>query len=350
VLSRISRNRMIISSAEEIVKVKRLGRTGLKVTEVCLGTMTFGYQCDEQASFNIMDMAAELGVNFIDTADVYPVPVSLESAGRTEEIIGKWLQGKRDDFVLATKCRMQMGPRPNDAGLSRKHILSAIDASLRRLQTDYVDLYQVHAPDPETPIDETLSALDSIVRSGKARYAGCSNFQAWQLAKALWASDRLGLARFDSVQPRYNLLFREIEHDLFPLCLDQGVGMIVYNPLAGGFLTGKHRAGAPPAENTRFAVAGGLYLDRYWNDASFQAVERLREFFTGRGKSLTHAAIAWVLKQPAVTSAIVGATSADQLRDSLGGIDVALDQQESDECDRIWYELPRARDPRIALR
>lgn len=349
-LSRISRNRMIISSAEEIVKVKRLGRTGLKVTEVCLGTMTFGYQCDEQASFNIMDMAAELGVNFIDTADVYPVPVSLESAGRTEEIIGKWLQGKRDDFVLATKCRMQMGPRPNDAGLSRKHILSAIDASLRRLQTDYVDLYQVHAPDPETPIDETLSALDSIVRSGKARYAGCSNFQAWQLAKALWASDRLGLARFDSVQPRYNLLFREIEHDLFPLCLDQGVGMIVYNPLAGGFLTGKHRAGAPPAENTRFAVAGGLYLDRYWNDASFQAVERLREFFTGRGKSLTHAAIAWVLKQPAVTSAIVGATSADQLRDSLGGIDVALDQQESDECDRIWYELPRARDPRIALR
>jgi aryl-alcohol dehydrogenase-like predicted oxidoreductase len=312
--------------------------------------MTFGYQCDEQASFKIMDTAAELGVNFIDTADVYPVPVSLESAGRTEEIIGNWLQGKRDDFVLATKCRMQMGPRPNDAGLSRKHILSAIDASLRRLQTDYVDLYQVHAPDPETPIDETLSALDSIVTSGKARYVGCSNFQAWQLAKALWTSDRLGLARFDSVQPRYNLLFREIEHDLFPLCLDQGVGVIVYNPLAGGFLTGKHRAGAPPAENTRFAVAGGLYMDRYWNDASFNVVERLREFFAARGKSLTHAAIAWVLKQPAVTSAIVGATSADQLRDSLQSVNVELDQQESDECDRIWYELPRVRDPRIALR
>lgn len=332
------------------MKVKRLGRTGLKVTEVCLGTMTFGYQCDEQASFKIMETAAELGVNFIDTADVYPVPVSIESAGRTEEIVGNWLRGKRDDFVLATKCRMQMGPRPNDAGLSRKHILSAIDASLRRLQTDYVDLFQVHAPDPETPIDETLSALDSIVKSGKARYVGCSNFQAWQLAKALWTSDRLGLARFDSVQPRYNLLFREIEHDLFPLCLDQGVGVIVYNPLAGGFLTGKHRADAPPAENTRFAVAGGLYMDRYWNDASFQAVERLREFFAARGKSLTQAAIAWVLKQPAVTSAIVGATSADQLRDSLGGVDVELDQHESDECDRIWYELPRVRDPRIALR
>jgi aryl-alcohol dehydrogenase-like predicted oxidoreductase len=312
--------------------------------------MTFGYQCDEQASFSIMDTAAELGVNFIDTADVYPVPVSLESAGRTEEIVGNWLRGKRDDFVLATKCRMQMGPRPNDTGLSRKHILSAIDASLRRLQTDYVDLYQVHAPDPETPIDETLSALDSIVKSGKARYVGCSNFQAWQLAKALWTSDRLGLARFDSVQPRYNLLFREIEHDLFPLCLDQGVGVIVYNPLAGGFLTGKHRAGAPPAENTRFAVAGGLYMDRDWNVASFNVVERLREFFAGRGKSLTHAAIAWVLREPAVTSAIVGATSADQLRDSLGGVDLQLDQQESDECDRIWYELPRVRDPRIALR
>jgi aryl-alcohol dehydrogenase-like predicted oxidoreductase len=264
--------------------------------------------------------------------------------------VGNWLRGKRDDFVLATKCRMQMGPRPNDTGLSRKHILSAIDASLRRLQTDYVDLYQVHAPDPETPIDETLSALDSIVKSGRARYVGCSNLQAWQLAKALWTSDRLGLARFDSVQPRYNLLFREIEHDLFPLCLDQGVGVIVYNPLAGGFLTGKHRAGAPPAENTRFAVAGGLYMDRYWNDASFNVVERLREFFAARGKSLTHAAVAWVLKQPAVTSAIVGATSADQLRDSLGGVDLQLDQQESDECDRIWYELPRVRDPRIALR
>ena len=145
-------------------------------------------------------------------------------------------------------------------------------------------------------------------------------------------------------------LHREIEHDLFPLCQDQGVGVIVYNPLAGGFLTGKHRGGAPPAENTRFAVAGGLYMDRYWNDASFQAVERLREFFAARGKSLTHAAVAWVLKQPAVTSAIVGATSADQLRDSLQSVDVELDQQESDECDRIWYELPRARDPRIALR
>ncbi|HSB08539.1 MAG TPA: aldo/keto reductase [Blastocatellia bacterium] len=332
------------------MKLQRLGRTGLKVTEVCLGTMTFGYQCDEQASFGIMGTAADLGVNFIDTADVYPVPVSLETAGRTEEIVGRWLRGKRDDFVLGTKCRMQMGPRPNDVGLSRKHVLSAIDASLKRLQTDYIDLYQVHAPDPDTPIDETLDALDSIVRSGKARYVGCSNFQAWQLAKSLWTSDRLRLARFDSVQPRYNLLFREIEHELLPLCQDQGVGVIVYNPLAGGFLTGKHRSDAPPADNTRFAVAGGLYMDRYWNDSCFEAVGRLRGFLEARGKSLTHAALAWVLKQPVVTAAIVGATSADQLRDSLRGTEVELDQEELEQCDRIWYELPRARDPRIALR
>jgi aryl-alcohol dehydrogenase-like predicted oxidoreductase len=312
--------------------------------------MTFGFQCDQRVSFEIMDAAAESGINFIDTADVYPVPVSLETAGSTEEIVGKWLRGKREDFVLATKCRMQMGPRPNDSGLSRKHVLSAIEASLRRLGTDYVDLYQVHSPDAETPIDETLRALDSIIQSGKARYIGCSNFPAWQLAKALSTSERLGLARFDSVQPRYNLLFREIEHELFPLCEDQRVGVIVYNPLAGGFLTAKHRRDAPPADNTRFAVAGKLYIDRYWNDASFAAVEKLRTFFQARGKSLTHAALAWVLKQSQVTSAIVGATSATQLRDSMGGVGLELDTDELEQCENIWYELPRARDPRIALR
>jgi len=331
------------------LKTKRLGRTGLKVTEVCLGTMTFGYQCDEQTSFKIMDEAASNGVTFIDTADVYPVPVSLETAGRTEEIVGRWLQDKREQFVLATKCRMQMGSGANDGGLSRKHVLAAIDASLRRLRTDYVDLYQVHAPDPDTPIDETLGALDTIIQSGKARYIGCSNFQAWQLAKALWTSDRLSLARFDSVQPRYNLLFREIEHDLFPLCEDQGVGVIIYNPLAGGLLTGKHRRDAPPADNTRFAVAA-YYKDRYWNEACFDAVDRLAAFFSRRGKSLTHVALAWTLKRRPVTSAIVGATSAEQLRDTLKGVDIELNQEELEECDRVWYDLPRVRDPRLALR
>ncbi|HEY6333495.1 MAG TPA: aldo/keto reductase [Blastocatellia bacterium] len=332
------------------MKIKRLGRTGLKVSEICLGTMTFGAQCDEPASFSIMDAAARHGVNFIDAADVYPVPVSPETVGRTEEIVGKWLQGKRDDFILATKCRIRMGPRPNDEGLSRKHILEAIDASLRRLKTDYVDLYQVHAPDPETPLDETLSALDSIVRSGKARYIGCSNYRAWELCKSLWISDKGGLQRFDSIQPRYNLLYRDIESDLLPLCSDQGVGVIVYNPLAGGFLTGKHRKDAPPADNTRFAVAGKLYTDRYWNEASFEAVDRLQDFFRPREKSLVHVAIAWVLTHKAVTCAILGATRADQLEQSLSGYEMTLDEEERAACDEVWYHLPRVRDPRIALR
>lgn len=332
------------------MKLKRLGRTGLKVTEICLGTMTFGYQCDQQASFKIMDAAIDRGVNFIDTADVYPVPVSLERAGRTEEIVGKWLEGKRDRIVLATKCRMPMGSGPNDGGLSRKHILDAIDASLRRLDTDYIDLYQVHSPDPDTPIDETLRALDTVVKSGKARYIGCSNFPAWELCRALWTSDSLHLARFDSVQPRYNLLFREIESELLPLCADQGVGVIVYNPLAGGFLSGKHRQGAPPADNTRFAVAGKLYLDRYWNDRCFEAVQRLKEFLAPRDKSLLHVALAWVLARPEVTSAIVGATSAEQLSESLSRYDIALDEEEMAACNDVWFELPRVRDPRIALR
>ena len=332
------------------MKIKRLGRTGLKVTEICLGTMTFGHQCDKETSFKIMDAAADSGVNFIDTADVYPIPVSLETVGKTEEIVGRWLQGKRDKYVLATKCRMQMGSGPNDLGLSRKHILEAIDASLSRLRTDYVDLYQVHSPDPDTPIDETLEALDVIVRSGKARYVGCSNFPAWQLCKALWTSDRLRLARFDSAQPRYNLLFREIENELLPLCADQGVGVIVFNPLAGGLLTGKYRKQEKPPEDTRFAVAGQLYLDRYWTEASFDAVDRLHAFFEAREKSLTHVAIAWTLLQPTVTSAIVGATSPEQLRDTLAGIELELDEDELEQCNQVWFELPRARDPRIALR
>jgi 1-deoxyxylulose-5-phosphate synthase len=323
------------------MQIKRLGRTGLKVTEVCLGTMTFGHQCDEPTSFAIMDEAAERGVNFIDTADVYPVPVALERVGRTEVIVGQWLKGKRDDFILATKCRHPMGRRPNDAGLSRKHILDAIEASLRRLQTDYVDLYQVHAPDADTPIDETLGALDAIVQSGKARYVGCSNFKAWELARALWTSERLGLARFDSAQPRYNLLSRDIESELLPLCVDQGVGLIVYNPLAGGLLTGKHQRGEPPAENTRFAVAGRVYRERYWNEANFAALERLQHFFAPRGKRLTHAAVAWVLRQPGITAAIVGATSAEQLRDSLEAVTTTLDDEEMAQLNDVWYDLPR---------
>jgi aryl-alcohol dehydrogenase-like predicted oxidoreductase len=327
------------------MKIKRLGRTGLKVTEVCLGTMTFGHQCDEPTSFAIMDAAAARGVNFIDTADVYPVPVSLDTVGRTEEVVGRWLRDRRDEFILATKCRHPMGQRPNDAGLSRKHILAAIEASLRRLQTDYVDLYQVHAPDPDTPIDETLRALDCVVQSGKARYVGCSNFKAWELAKALWTSDKSGLARFDSAQPRYNLLSRDIEAEMLPLCLDQGVGVIVYNPLAGGLLTGKHHRDQPPAANTRFAVAGPMYRERYWNDANFAAVERLQAFFAPRGKPLVGVAVAWVLAQPGITSAIVGASRPEQLDHSLQAVDTQLDDEEMRQLNDVWYDLPKQAPP-----
>jgi 1-deoxyxylulose-5-phosphate synthase len=216
------------------MKTRRMGQTGLKVSEICLGTMTFGHQCDERTSFAILDRAAERGVNFLDTADVYPVPPSPETAGRTEEIVGAWLQGKRDRFVLATKCRMRVGTGPNDEGLSRRHIFQAVEDSLRRLRTDYLDLYQAHSPDPDTPREETLRAFDDLVRQGKVRYLGCSNYPAWQVALCLGLSARWNLARYDCVQPRYNLLYREIEAELLPLCRDQGLGVIAYNPLAGG--------------------------------------------------------------------------------------------------------------------
>src|SRR5436305_712555 len=218
------------------MQTRRMGRTGLKVSEICLGTMTFGHQCDEEASFAIMNKAADRGVFFIDTADVYPVPPSPETAGRTEEIVVHWLKGQREQYMLATRCRMRVGTGANDEGLSRRHIFDACEQSLRRLQTDYIDLYQPHMPDPETPPEETLRALEDLVRQGKVRYLGCSNFPAWQVALALGISERHGWARYDCVQPRYNLLYREIEAELLPLCGDQGIGVIAYNPLAGGFL------------------------------------------------------------------------------------------------------------------
>jgi aryl-alcohol dehydrogenase-like predicted oxidoreductase len=325
------------------MKNRRLGRTGLKVSEICLGTMTFGHQCDERTSFAILDRAVEHGVNFLDTADVYPVPPSPETAGRTEEIVGAWLNGKRDRFVLATKCRMRVGHGPNDEGLSRRHILKAVEDSLRRLRTDYIDLYQSHFPDPDTPQEETLRAFDDLVRHGKVRYVGCSNYPAWQLALALGLSERLGLARFDCVQPRYNLLYREIEAELLPLCRDQGVGVIVYNPLAGGFLSGKYRSLDEPTPGTRFTLGktGDLYRERYWHHAQLEAVEHLRRHFDGRGKALTTVAIAWVLDRPGVTAAIVGASRPEQLDATLAATDLALDAEDREVCNLAWYSLPR---------
>jgi aryl-alcohol dehydrogenase-like predicted oxidoreductase len=334
------------------MKFRRMGRTGLKVSEICLGTMTFGHQCDERTSFAIMDRAAEGGVTFLDTADVYPVPPSPETAGRTEEIVGAWLRGRREQYVVATKCRMRVGHGPNDEGLSRKHILKATEDSLHRLGTDYIDLYQAHSPDPHTPLEETLEAFDTLVRQGKVRYIGLSNYPAWQVALSLGLSAQRGLARVDCLQPRYNLLYREIETELLLLCRDQGLGVIAYNPLAGGLLSGKYvgqRAGDPPPPGTRFTLGktGDLYRERYWQQAQFEAVEQLRQALRPGGKSLVQVAIAWVLAQPGITAAIVGASRPEQLDDSLKAIDVTLDAKEQEACNLAWFSLPRPVQPSI---
>ena len=337
-----------------MMKTKRMGRTGLKVSEICLGTMTFGNQCDVPTSFAIMDKAFENGVTFFDTADAYPLGGTPEMLGRTEEYVGRWIRerGRREQIVLATKFRNPMGPGMNNQGTSRKHIMSAVEASLRRLDTDYIDLYQVHAPDPETPIDETLRALDDLVHSGKVRYIGCSNFPAWELCKALWTSDRLGLSRFDCVQPRYNLLFRHIEAELLPLALDQGIGVISYNPLAGGVLTGRYQPGDKPGEGTRFSLlkAGQLYQARYWQEAQMQAAAQLKKFCDERNIVVAQLALAWVLAQPAITSAILGASKSEQLDQTLPAADLVLTDEMKQACDDIWYQLPRERNRAVAYR
>jgi aryl-alcohol dehydrogenase (NADP+) len=329
-----------------MMKHRRLGRTGLKVSELCLGTMTFAGQCDEKVSRAILDKAVDGGVTFLDSADCYPIPVEPETAGRSEEVIGRWLADRgrnRDDLVIATKCRMRVGEGPNDQGLSRRHILSACEASLRRLKIDFIDLYQAHSPDPETPIDETLRAFDDLVRSGKVRYVGCSNYAAWQLALALGRSEIEGWARFDCLQPRYNVLYREIESELLPLCRDQGVGVIAYNPMAGGLLTGKYQPGEAPRPGTRFTLgaSGELYRTRYWQAAQFEAVSALQAFFRGSDIPLAAASVAWVLAQPGISSAIVGASRPEQLDATLGAPELSLDAEALAACESVWWALPR---------
>ncbi|MGV0102363.1 Aldo/keto reductase [Nostoc sp. DSM 114160] len=287
-----------------------LGKTGLTVSRLCLGTMTFGLQTDEETSRQILDTAADGGINFLDTADVYPLGGGLTTAGRTEEIVGRWLKGKREHFILATKCVGRVGPAPWDRGASRKHILDAIDASLRRLGTDYIDLYQLHSDDASTPLDETLEALDAVVRAGKVRYIGVSNFLAYRLARALGRAETRNLTKFISIQPRYNLLFREIERELLPLAKEEGLGVISYNPLAGGLLTGKHDFTQGPTSGTRFTLgaAAERYQERYWRDREFNTVEELRTVADLAGLSLTTLAVAWVLSNPIITAPIVGAS------------------------------------------
>ena len=305
----------------------RFGRTGLQVSRLCLGTMTFGLQCDEKASHAILDAAAERGITFLDTADVYPLGGTLEDVGRTEEILGRWLRGRRDGFVLATKCGGRTGPAPWQQGASRKQVLASIDASLRRLGTDYVDLFQVHHFDANTPVDETAEALDAVVRSGKARYVGVSNYHAYRVARALGRSEALGLARPVSVQPRYNLLFRQIERELLPLCGEEGLAVIPYNPLAGGLLTGKHQRAAPPPEGSRFALgtAGRMYAERYWKEREFDTVDAVTALAKENGLDPVALAVGWVLAHPAVTSAIIGASRPDQLGASVDAAGLKLD-------------------------
>lgn len=327
------------------MQTRSLGRSGLQVPELCLGTMTFGLQTNEQVSCEILDRALDRGLDFLDTADVYPLGGKLEDVGRTEEILGRWMEarGNRDRILLATKCRGRMGPGSNDEGLSRQHILRAVDESLRRLRTDWLDLYQTHFFDPNTPIDETLRALDDLVRSGKVRYIGCSNYPAWRLGEALAAGERLGVARYESVQPRYNLLYREIETELLPLCAAQGLGVLVYNPLAGGLLAGKYRQGEEPSQGSRFTLgtAAKIYQWRYWQPAQFEAVEALNKLAEERGMNLVSVSIAWVLEQPGISSVIIGASRPDQLDASFAALELKLDDDLREACDAVWWQLPR---------
>jgi aryl-alcohol dehydrogenase-like predicted oxidoreductase len=292
-----------------------LGRTGLPVTRLALGTATFGAQCDEQASRAILDRADDLGITLLDTADKYPIGSTWEAAGVTESMLGRLLKGRRERFVVATKVHGPTGPRPFDQGLSRRHVLSAVDDSLRRLQSDWIDLYQLHRPDPATPIEETLSALDDLVHAGKVRYVGCSNFLAYQVARALGRSETHGWVRLASVQPRYNLLFRQPERELLPLCREEGLGVLVYNALAGGLLSGKHRPDESSVAGTRFADPGvaDLYRTRYWTEEAFAAVEGIRRVATAAGVGMPALATAWLLAQPGVTSVVLGATKVQHL-------------------------------------
>jgi aryl-alcohol dehydrogenase (NADP+) len=320
------------------MEVTRLGRTGLKVSRICLGTMTFGVQCDEAQSRAILDRAADAAVSFIDTADGYPLLGNPQTVGMTEEILGRWLVGKRQHFIVATKCYAAMGPNPWDRGTSRRHILDAIDNSLRRLQTDWIDLYQLHNYDPEVPMDETLEAMDSLVRAGKVRYIGCSNWPAFRVARAIGRSETRNWVRLDSVQPRYSLIFRQWERDLFPLCVEEGIGVICFSPLAGGLLSGKHDPARPPAADTRFGLHE-FSNQLYWRQDAFDTVEKAGAIAAELGMALPTLAIAWVLSQPAITAPIIGASKPKQLDASLAAVDVKLPRDVIDRLDVRRFRL-----------
>ncbi|HVD02117.1 MAG TPA: aldo/keto reductase [Candidatus Dormibacteraeota bacterium] len=298
----------------------------MRVSRLCLGTMVFGAQCDEAASGTVLDAADELGFTFIDTADVYPVPPDLASAGRTEEIIGRWLRGKRDRFVVATKFGSRMGGGPNDGGASRKHMVEACEASLKRLQTDRIDVYYIHHADDRTPIDETMEAFDRLRADGKILYVGISNFSAWQLALAQAVVAEARLAPIAALQPRYNLLFRQPERDLLPLAVALGIGVMPYNPLGAGMLTGKYRRGSKPPPGSRFDWGdyGRMYQGRYWSEEMFGVVDAVGEVAQAESATPAQTALAWLLGHETVTAPIVGASRPDQLKETVKSLDVKL--------------------------
>lgn len=301
-----------------------LGKTGLRVSELCLGAMTFGRECDEAYSHEMLDRFVEAGGNFIDTANVY-------STGASEEIVGTWLKDRpRDALVIATKVRFPMSAGPNDVGLSRKHILSSVESSLRRLQTDYIDLYQVHSWDHLTPLEETLSTLDGLVKAGKVRYLGVSNYTGWQLQKAVDMSHARGWEPFVSLQPLYNLLDRATEWDLVPVCANEGLGIIPWSPLRGGWLTGKYRRDmAQPPAGTRIEKAEREGWSESWSayntERTWNVIDALVEIGAELGKSVAQVALNWVLNRPGITAPIIGARTMAQLDDNLGAVGWALD-------------------------
>jgi aryl-alcohol dehydrogenase-like predicted oxidoreductase len=317
---------------------RQLGSSGLRVSALTLGTMTFGGKgwaaavgdTDVEGAKRQVGMALDAGVTLIDTADVY-------SEGRSEEILGQALAGRRDDVLVATKVRMPMGDGPNDAGLSRHHIVRSAEASLRRLGTDHIDLYQAHEWDGATPLEETLAAFDALVQSGKVRYVGCSNYAGWQLVKALGVSDRLGLTRYVSQQVYYSLQARDVESELVPVSLDQGLGILVWSPLAGGLLSGKYRRGQDAPEGTRRFV-GWDEPPVHDEDRLYDTVDALVEIGAAHGVSAARVALAWLLGRPGVTSVVVGARTDEQLADNLAAASLELAPEERARLDRVSQE------------
>ena len=310
------------------MEYRQLGNHGVRVSPVCLGTMMFGGQTDENLSIEIMHKAIDLGVNFFDTADKY-------NAGESEVLVGKALAGRRDQVVLATKGRQKVGDGPNDYGAGRIHMMRAVEASLRRLNTDYIDIYYDHAPDYSTPIEETLRAMDDMVRSGKVRYIACSNFRAWRLCEALWTSDRCNVSRFACVQPLYNIVNRDAEVELFPLCREHGLGVVCYSPLARGILTGKYLPGAEHPDGSRAARGDVRMQQAELREASFVAAQSLKEYCDGTDRKLSQFALAWCLANPNLTSVIIGPRTMEQFDDNIKCLDLVITAEDEAFVDGV---------------